>query len=137
MKGIRILAMSRALIIEDTNSDLRQSAALVKKLGFKDVDAVSDIARALIILQDAVDGKRPLPELVLLDLSFTHESGFEVLRYWKSNKDSMKDTRIVVWTVMGETEQQLCRYFGVEVVSKWAGPEELEKVLREHAPQQS
>lgn len=130
--------MSRALIIEDTNSDLRQSAAVVKKLGFKEIDTVNNIPGALMILQDGVDGKKPLPELVLLDLSFTRESGFEVLRYWKSNKDSMKDTRIVVWTVMGETEQQLCRYFGVEVVSKWAGPEELEKVLRQYyAPEQS
>lgn len=129
--------MSSALIVEDTNSDLRQSAAVVKKLGFKDVDAVNNVPGALMILQDGVDGKKPLPDLVLLDLSFTRESGFEVLRYWKSNKNSMKGTRIVVWTVMGETEQQLCRYFGVEVVSKWAGPEELEKVLRHYAPQQS
>jgi CheY-like chemotaxis protein len=129
--------MSRALIIEDTNSDLRQSSAVLKRLGFKDVDAVNNIPGALIILQDAVDGKKPLPNLVLLDLSFARESGFEVLRYWKSNKDSMKDTRIVVWTVMGETEQQLCRYFGVDVVAKWAGPDELEKVLRDYAPSQA
>lgn len=129
--------MSSALIVEDTNSDLRQSAAVVKKLGFKDVDAVNNVPGALMILQDGVDGKKPLPDLVLLDLSFTRESGFEVLRYWKSNKNSMKGTRVVVWTVMGETEQQLCRYFGVEVVSKWAGPEELEKVLRQYSPQQS
>lgn len=126
--------MSRALIIEDTSSDLRQSAAVLKKLGFNDVDAINNIAGALLTLQDAVDGKKPLPDLILLDLSFPRESGFEVLRYWKSNKDSMKDTRIVVWTVMGETEQQLCQYFGVDVVHKGAGPDELEKVLRDHAP---
>ena len=92
--------MSRALIVEDTNSDLRQSAAILKKLGFKEIDAVHDVPRALVILQDGVDGRTPLPSLILLDLSFTQESGFEILRYWKSNKDSMKDTRVVVWTVM-------------------------------------
>jgi CheY-like chemotaxis protein len=126
--------MSRALIVEDTNSDLRQSAAILKKLGFKEIDAVHDVPRALVILQDGVDGRTPLPSLILLDLSFTQESGFEILRYWKSNKDSMKDTRVVVWTVMGETEQQLCQYFGVDVVSKADGPGELERVLREYAP---
>ncbi|HEU5413095.1 MAG TPA: response regulator [Candidatus Angelobacter sp.] len=129
--------MSRALIIEDTKSDLRQSAAILEKLGFKEIDAANDVPRALVTLQDGVDGRKPLPSLILLDLSFTQESGFEILRYWKSNKDSMKDTRIVVWTVMGETEQQLCRYFGVDVVPKWAGPDELEKALREYAPQPS
>lgn len=129
--------MSRALIIEDTNSDLRQSAGVVKKLGFKDVDAVNNVAGALMILQDGVDGNKPLPDLVLLDLSFTQESGFEVLRYWKSNKESMKGTRIVVWTVMGDTEQQLCRYFGVDVVSKQAGPDELERALSSYAPPRS
>lgn len=126
--------MSHALIVEDTNSDLRQSAAILKKLGFKEIDAANDVPRALVILQDGVDGRKPLPSLILLDLSFTRESGFEILRFWKSNKDSMKDTRVVVWTVMGETEQQLCQYFGVDVVSKAAGPGELERVLREYAP---
>lgn len=129
--------MSSALIIEDTNSDLRQSAAVLKKIGFKEIDAANNVPGALVTLQDAVDGKKPLPDLVLLDLSFTRESGFEVLRYWKSNKESMKGTRVVVWTVMGETEQQLCRYFGVDVVSKQAGPGELERVLRQYAPEQS
>ncbi len=128
--------MSHALIVEDVNSDVRQSAAILQKLGFKDIDAVNNIARALVTLQDGVDGKNPLPDLVLLDLSFTCESGFEILRYWKSNKASMKDTRIVVWTVMGETEQQLCRYFGVDVVSKSDGPGELEKMLRHYVPSQ-
>jgi CheY-like chemotaxis protein len=129
--------MSRAFIVEDTNSDLRRSAAILKKLGFKDIDAVNNIARALVTLQDGVDGKKPLPDLIVLDLSFFRESGFEILRYWKSNKYSMKDTRIVVWTVMGETEQQLCRYFGVDVVDKGDGPDELEKVLRGYAPPQA
>jgi hypothetical protein len=33
---------------------------------------------------------------------------------------------------MGETEQELCRYFGVDVVPKWAGTAELENVLQEY-----
>jgi hypothetical protein len=32
---------------------------------------------------------------------------------------------------MGDTEKKLCEFFGVErVVPKWAGPKELEAVLR-------
>lgn len=128
--------MSCVLIVEDNNADLRQSAAILKKLQFDQVEAANTVAGAMLHLQDAVEEKKPAPNLILLDLSFTRESGFEVLRYWKSNRDHLKDTKIVVWTAMGETEQQLCRYFGVDVVPKWAGPVELENALREYLPGQ-
>lgn len=128
--------MSRILIIEDNTTDLRMSSSVLKKMNVTEVDAVNNVPGALMLLQDVVDGKKPAPELVLLDLSFTRESGFEVLRYWKTNRDRLKDTNIVVWTAMGETEQQLCRYFGVDVVPKWTGPGELEKVLRKYLPSQ-
>ena len=128
--------MNRVLIVEDNNADLGQSAAILKKLQFNTVEAANTVARAILHLQDAVEGKKPAPHLILLDLSFTRESGFEVLRYWKTNREHLKNTKIVVWTVMGETEQQLCRYFGVDVVPKWAGPAELENVLRGYFPGQ-
>ena len=124
--------MNHVLVVEDNKSDLRQSTALLKKLQFSQVDAVATGERALMLLQDAVEGNKPAPELVLLDLSFARDSGFEVLRYWKSHQDQLKNTRIVVWTIMGETEQELCRYFGVDVVPKWAGETELENVLQEY-----
>ena len=122
--------MDHVLIVEDNKSDLRQSTALLKKLEFNEVTAVASVEGALMLLQDAVEGSKPVPDLVLLDLSFARESGFEVLRYWKSHQDKLNNTRIVVWTVMGDTEQELCRYFGVDVVPKWAGAAELENVLR-------
>ena len=125
--------MGRAFIIEDNTSDLRESAGILKKLGFDEVDAVNNVPGALMRLQDAAEGRRPAPDLILLDLSFTRESGFEVLRYWKTNVSRLQHTRIVVWTQMGETEQQLCRYFGVDVIPKWAGPDALEQALREKA----
>lgn len=128
--------MSRILIVEDNTSDIRLSADVLKKLNVTDVDVVNNVPRAILRLQDIAEGKKPGPELVILDLSFTRESGFEVLRYWKTNRDRLKDTNIVVWTAMGETEQQLCHYFGVDVVPKWTGPDELESVLRKHMPSQ-
>lgn len=128
--------MSRVLIVEDNNSDLRQSAAILKRLQVEKIDTVNNVPSAVMHLQDAAEGRKPAPDLVLLDLAFTRESGFEVLRYWKSNRDQLKNTNVVVWTIMGETEQQLCRYFGVQVVPKWAGPQELESVLRTYVPMQ-
>jgi CheY-like chemotaxis protein len=129
--------MHRVLIIEDTPSDVRQSTAVVKKLGAKEVTVINNIAATMLYLQDVVEGTQDAPDLILLDLSFSKESGFEVLRYWKSNP-KLHPIHIVVWTVMGETEKKLCRFFGVDhVVPKWAGAKELEAVLREYSGETS
>jgi CheY-like chemotaxis protein len=125
--------MNRVLIIEDTPSDMRQSTAVLKKLGTEEIKAFNTIAAAMLYLQDVVEGTEETPDLILLDLSFPKESGFEVLRYWKSNP-KLHPIHVVVWTVMGETEIKLCRFFGVDhVVPKWAGAKELETALREYA----
>jgi len=122
--------MHRVLIVEDTPSDVRQSSAVVKKLGAQDIIALNNIAAAILFLQDVVEETKPKPDLILLDLSFPRESGFEVLRYWKSNA-KLNGIPVVVWTVMGDTEKTLCEFFGVEhVVPKWAGPKELEAALK-------
>lgn len=122
--------MHRVLIVEDTPADLRQSTAVVKKLGADDVIALNNIAAAILFLQDVVEGTKPAPDLILLDLSFPRESGFEVLRYWKST-EKLHKIHVVVWTVMGDTEKKLCQFFGVEhVIPKWAGPKELETALK-------
>lgn len=126
--------MRRVLIVEDTPSDMRQSTAVVKKLGADDIIAVNNIAAAILFLQDVAEGTKEAPDLILLDLSFPRESGFEVLRYWKSNA-KIHEIHVVVWTVMGDTEKKLCQFFGVEhVVPKWAGPKELEAALRNFIP---
>lgn len=122
--------MRRVLIVEDTPADARQSMAVVKKLGADDVIALNNIAAAILFLQDVVEGTKPAPDLILLDLSFPRESGFEVLRYWKSNA-KLHQIHVVVWTVMGDTEKKLCEFFGVEhVIPKWTGPKGLEAALK-------
>jgi len=44
--------MHRVLIVEDTPADVRQSTAVVKKLGASDVIALNNIAAAILFLQD-------------------------------------------------------------------------------------
>lgn len=126
----RRIIMQRVLIVEDMPSDVRQSTAVVKKLGAEEVIAFNNIAAAMLFLQDVAEGTKEAPDLILLDLSFPRESGFEVLRYWKSNP-KLHEIHVVVWTIMGETEKKLCQFFGVDdVVPKWAGPKELEAALK-------
>jgi CheY-like chemotaxis protein len=125
--------MRRVLIVEDTPADAKQSTAVMKKLGAEEVLVLNNIAAALLFLQDVVEGTKQAPDLLLLDLSFPQESGFEVLRFWKSNP-KLQPMQIVVWTVMGDTEKKLCEFFGIKhVVPKWAGPNELEAVLKTFA----
>lgn len=122
----------RVLIIEDTPADTRQSINVVKSLGAEEVTALDNIASAMLVLQDILESTREAPDLILLDLSFPKESGFEVLRYWKSNP-KLHSIHVVVWTIMGETEKKLCQFFGVDhVVPKWAGPKELEATLKNY-----
>lgn len=127
--------IQRVLIVEDTPADARQSINAVKNLGAQEVTALDNIASAMLVLQDVLEGTRQAPDLILLDLSFPKESGFEVLRFWKSNP-KLNSIPVVVWTIMGETEKKLCEYFGVDhVVPKWAGPKELEVTLKKYIEQ--
>ena len=125
--------MGQVLIVEDNISDARNAAAALKGMGVEDIIAVSTVGRAVMRLQNAVDGLEDPPYLILLDLDFARESGFEVLRFWKSHPE-LKATRVVVWTSMGETEMQLSRYFGVEVLAKGPGAKELNDALKKYFP---
>ena len=109
-------------------SDLRQASALLKKYGVEEAEAITRVDKALLRLQEVVEDKRPAPDLIVLDLNFNLESGFEVLRFMKSHQQ-LNAVRVVVWTVMGETQQQICRYFGAEVVPKSEGIAALSRTI--------
>lgn len=122
--------MPPILIVEDNGKDLQQATAVLQKLGAQNLQSTASVAFALKQLRDAADGKKDVPSLLLLDLEFSSESGFEILRYWKSTP-SLKKMPIVVWTIMGDLEQKISSMFGVSgVVDKKLGPRELEKALR-------
>jgi CheY-like chemotaxis protein len=119
----------RTLVVEDNIVDATRCISLLKRLGANEIDAVRTVAAALLRLDDVIDGKLAAPDVIVLDLAFSYESGFEILRRWKAH-DKLKDIRIIVWTQMGETEQRLCGYFGVHrVVPKWAGDRELKQAI--------
>lgn len=118
------------LVVEDSVSDIHSCVSLLRRLRVRQVDVISSIAATILRLQAISDGKLPAPDVIILDLNFSEESGFEVLRYWKRHP-ALNKIRIIVWTAVEQIEAQLREVFGVdEVVSKSEGIEVLENLLR-------
>lgn len=122
--------MANVLIVEDDASDLRKATSALAELGLGPLDPVSTVGEALRYLDEVGEGKRLKPGLILLDLALGYESGFEVLRRWRSDR-KLSGIQIVVWTQMGEREQEICRLFGLKhVISKWAGTAEMQEAVK-------
>ena len=121
--------MKRFLIVEDQASDLRVATEVVEGMGFDDVQARTTAAEGRHYLDAAIEGTKPMPDVMLLDLDLGYESGYELLRFWYKNPD-LAQLRMVVWTVLGKEEREMCRLFGVsDFVPKWEGAAGLKKVL--------
>jgi CheY-like chemotaxis protein len=101
------------------------------------IDAASNVHAAILMLQDIVEGKIATPDVIVLDLNFSTESGFEVLRHWRFTP-KLKCIPVVIWTQLGRTGQELCDYFGVQsFIPKWAGLPQLEQALSRILPYSS
>ena len=123
------LTGTRVMVVEDSMKDLKQCMAVLQRMGAAHVDALTNVSAAKVKLEEAVEGNGEAPGLIVLDLNFPNESGFEVLRLWRGDA-RLKKIPMVVWTVMGETEKELCRFFGASVVAKYEGEAELEKTVK-------
>jgi CheY-like chemotaxis protein len=118
------------VLIEDSPRDAKQAAQILRKMDIQSLTVFSHVPAALMYLEDVVEGKRTCPDVIVLDLLLGTESGFEVLRYHKTHRQ-LSGIQVVVWTVMGETQQELCRYFGVQhIIVKADGDAALHKVLQ-------
>src|SRR5512133_3036266 len=106
----RSLLMAHMRIVEDQPTDVRIAAEIAESLGYA-VDARNSSSSALLYLEKAIDGECAVPNVILLDLDLGYESGYELLRFWHSNHE-LSGTRVVVWTVMGKEQQDICRLFG-------------------------
>jgi CheY-like chemotaxis protein len=110
--------MTRLLIVEDQPKDLRVAADVAESLGFTHVDARASAMAARVYLERALENEGALPDAVILDLDLGYESGFELLRYWHGNP-RLKPIRMIVWTIMGDDQREICRLFKVHAfVSK-------------------
>lgn len=116
--------MPQVYIVEDDSLSIRQAVqSLTREFPDVEISVFTSPATALQALEDLEAQKFTPPDLIVLDLGFGSQSGFEVLRYWKSSRSPIP---VIVWTQLDTTYQDLCRLFGVKaVVSKLDGPQAL------------
>lgn len=104
--------MPRVLILEDTPADLRKAADVAKRAGFTEIEVFRFATDAQLYLENAIKEKVPVPDAMVIDLELGVESGFEVLRFWHSNRQ-LRPIPVVVWSVMGRHEREICELFHI------------------------
>lgn len=117
------------IVIEDSLKDAHSCVSLLRRLRVTQVDVISTVSAALVQLENIKENKLAAPDVIILDLNFGSDSGFEVLRLRKTDV-RLNQIPVIVWTAMGEKEQKLSSVFGVsEVISKQENINELERAL--------
>jgi hypothetical protein len=120
----------RVLIIENSPSDVVKGIRILKSFNISDPIIMTSVDRAMLYLEEVVAGEKGCPNLMILDLDFGLESGFEILRFRKTHP-ILQSCEVLVWTIMGDKEKEFCRLFGVAcVISKQDGEVALEDGLR-------
>lgn len=122
--------MAHILIVEDDPGDMRRAKAALAELGLGETVPATSVAEAFRYLDGVREGKHEAPALIVLDLSLGYESGFEILRRWKSDRN-LSGIQIIIWTQMGEREQELCRLFGLKhIIPKWSDISDLQDAVK-------
>lgn len=117
------------LILDDNPKDIRVATDLGRRAGFSPIHTQTSSSVATASFANAIEDGEHLPDALVVDLDLGLESGFELLRFCHKNR-LMPRMRVVVWSVMGDRERNVCQLFGVEeFVSKHGGPNELLAVL--------
>jgi len=131
ISGIRSASYTpRVLIIENSPSDVIKAIRILKSLNISEPMIITSVDRAMLYLEEVVAGEKPCPDLMVLDLDFGLESGFEILRFRRTHP-MLQACEVLVWTILGDKEKEGCKLFGLaRVISKQDGEAALEDALR-------
>lgn len=125
--------MKRILLVEDQAKDMMRAASLAESLGISEVEAYNSARRAILSLEKGLSGEAPLPDAIVLDLDLGVESGYEILRFWRSSP-ALSQIPVLVWSVV-EEQREVCELFRVNsFVSKWDGMGVLREALAQLVP---
>ena len=118
------------LIVEDDPRDMKRAAEAAKLAGFSALEGKTTPGSARNYLEERLSDERGLPDGIVLDLDLGHESGYELLRFWHSSPQ-LRAIPLIVWSVLGEEQRNMCSLFKVEqFVGKWEGSEALAEALK-------
>jgi CheY-like chemotaxis protein len=124
-----MISQKRLLLVEDQPQDIRFAAKMAESVGFSEVDALSSVQAVRNYLEGGLKGERQLPDGIVLDLDLGYESGYELLRYWHSTP-ALSRIPVIVWSILGEDQREMCRLFKVNrFVAKWEGEEAFRDAL--------
>ncbi|MDD1770439.1 MAG: response regulator [Methanomassiliicoccales archaeon] len=91
----------RILLIEDNPADARLvKECLCDRMPSAELMVAKDGEEGLRMLKDGADSRRPLPDIVLLDLNMPRMSGHEVLREIKHDPE-LRSLPVIVLTSSG------------------------------------
>ena len=124
------MPINSVLICEDVFLDQRESLSALQEIGIVQVRMAATVNEALETLREIDRGERSKVDLILLDLNLGRESGFEILRLWKTSPQLQK-IPVVVWTGVKEPSfKEICNHFGVKsFVMKYEGRKALQKAV--------
>jgi CheY-like chemotaxis protein len=117
------------LVLEENVADLNTCVTLLRKMGVAQLDAISNVRAAMLRLEEIDDHRLPKPDLIILDLSFSSDGGFEILRY-RGSRPTLRSIPLIVWNSTPDSEQELCEVFDVDrVVHKSPSARELHEAV--------
>jgi DNA-binding response OmpR family regulator len=121
----------RLLILEDSPKDLQLAEDAARAEGFDDIEAFTSIAPAMLGIEQAMRGEKPMPAAAIIDLDLGSESGYEFLRLCY-RKLARSGVHILVWSQLEERNREICALFEVDAyIPKWEGEAALREALRE------
>jgi CheY-like chemotaxis protein len=123
--------MDRLLIVDDDLKDMRLAHDTARSLGFTDIEGRTGVDQTITYLEAALVGKCLLPDAIVIDLNLGSDSGYVLLRYCCSNP-GLASIPVVVWSILGEHQRDLCSVFRVRAfVTKDDEEYDLRAALRE------
>jgi CheY-like chemotaxis protein len=121
--------VNRLLIVEDNSKHARMAGDVATSLGFLHVEICRNLRSALGHLEHGLQGHKPLPNAIILDLDLELDSGYDLLLL-RHNSPRLLEIPLIVWTQLCEENGYICELFDVTaVIYKWEGIERLREAL--------
>lgn len=119
------------LIVEDNPRDMQLAMEVTRDAGFRSINAEPSLRGAERYLEEALEGERQLPDVIVLDLVLGVDSGYELLRL-RCLTHSLADVKVIVWSEYYEHSREINSVFKINsYVGKWTGAAGLRRAIRD------